>query len=300
MVRGDFVAIESVFTLSKNKNYSFTNYDGSTAINVRTCVGCFCSVMDSAPTCQVSFHAHPVYEMHFVKDGECEFETSGGNKYKLTKNQFIIIPYQRKHRIVYESEIFSKLITEFEVVHLSENKNDFYAMFEHRIFDMKVYDATTEIVNMVEQLIKNSTEKGNEYKSLISSYLYCYIIETARLVVGNSEIKKKVEYDDQRVSDAINYINANITKGISANEVSGKCFISTRQLVRIFQKNLGTTPSEYIRRCKVDYACRLLLETDIQISEIAEQLGFTEVTAFINFFRRYEDITPAKFRKRNR
>ena len=114
------------------------------------------------------------------------------------------------------------------------------------------------------------------------------------------QIRKKSEFDDPRVSEAVRFIKENISKGITSKEVSSRCFISTKQLVRIFQKNLGTTPSEYIRRCKIDYARRLLLETDIQISEIAEQLGFTEVTAFINFFRRYEDITPAKFRKRSR
>ncbi len=294
------MATKSVFILSKNKKYNYKNFDESANISIRNCVAYFRKSAEDGTVHQVAYHAHPIYEMHFVMEGECEFETSSGKKYLISKNQIIIIPYQKRHRITYESDIFSKMITEFEINLNPENESDFYRVFEQKILDVGVYDVTDEIVYIVQELIKNSTEKRNEYKSLVYAYLYAYLTETARLIVGNTEIRRKSEYGDPRVAEAVDYIKANITNNISSGDIAEKCFISTRQLVRIFLKNLGTTPSEYIRKCKVDYARRLLLETDIQISEIAEQLGFAEVTAFINFFRRYEGITPAKFRKKSR
>jgi len=297
---GCIMAVNSVFILSKNKTYSYKNDDSSAEINVRNCIAFIRESPNSDSTHQISYHAHPDYEMHFIMEGECEFETDNGNYYKISKNQFVIIPPQKRHRIINESAVFSKMITEFEIKQDPDKENDFYTVFEKKLRNMEVLNAGDEVVFLVNTLVKNAGQKNHEYKSLISSMIHTYMIEIARKVVGNTKIQRKSEINDPRLQEAINYIKQNILNGITLEDVSANCFISTRQLTRIFKKYLDTTPSEYIRRIKIDCAERLLIETDIQISEIAEQLGFTEVTAFINFFRRYEDITPAKFRKRSR
>lgn len=280
--------------------YNYKTHDEGADISIKKCVGIFRSLPEEGVTRQIAYHAHSVYEMHFVLEGECEFETDNGTRYTLSQNQFIIIPPQKRHRVLNESDIFSKVMTDFEIRLNIENPNDFYRVFEEKMLNVEVYNSTDDLLWLVTNLLKNMREKNHEYRSIISSYLYAYVIESARVAVGKTQIRQKSEFDDPRVSEAVNFIRDNLTKGITTREVSAKCFISTKQLVRLFQKKLGTTPSEYIRRCKIDYARRLLLETDSQVGEIAEQLGFTEVTAFINFFRRYEDITPAKFRRRSR
>lgn len=294
------MAIDSVFFLSRNKKYNYKTHDEGADISIKNCVATMRKSGEDGVTRQIAYHAHSVYEMHYILEGECEFETDNGTKYTLLQNQFIIIPHQKRHRVLNESEIFSKIITDFDIRLTPEKENDFYRVFEEKMLNVEVYTATDELLWLVTSLLKNIREKRHEYRSIISSYLYAYLIESARIAVGTTQIRRKNDFDDPRVSEAVSFIKENITKCITTKEVSSKCFISTKQLVRIFQKELGTTPSEYIRRCKIDYARRLLLETDIQVGEIAEQLGFTEVTAFINFFRRYEDITPAKFRKRSR
>lgn len=294
------MASRAIFILSKNNSYQYNNYDNSAGFDVSICVAIERDGMEGEGTHQVSFHAHSDYEMHLVLEGSCEFDFEGGAGQVVGKNQFIIVPPGKKHRIINESPTFSKLITNFTVRCSTGTDNVFYRVFENEIVNVKTLDANNKILHLAAEMIENATLMQHEYKSLISTYLYAYLIEIARVTVGGCNIIKPIECNDARLSSAIEFIKANVSNHISVKAVSDHCFISAKQLSRIFMSHLGTTPSEYIRRSKIDFACGLLLETDLPIFEIAEQLGFAEVTAFINFFKRYENITPANFRKAGR
>lgn len=68
------MASQTIFILSKNNSYKYTNYDDSVEFDVSICVAYERDGINEDETHQVSFHAHSNYEMHLVLDGECEFQ----------------------------------------------------------------------------------------------------------------------------------------------------------------------------------------------------------------------------------
>jgi transcriptional regulator GlxA family with amidase domain len=65
-------------------------------------------------------------------------------------------------------------------------------------------------------------------------------------------------------------------------------------------KDVGRSPIEEIHRCRIDRICRLLLETNMSIREIALACGF-EIDAHVaRFFSRRMGITPLAYRKKLR
>lgn len=73
--------------------------------------------------------------------------------------------------------------------------------------------------------------------------------------------------------------------------------ISAGHIHRTFRQFLGTTPTAYINRLRLDYAKSLLLTTDRDIAEISLEAGFENLSHFYHLFRREYSAAPAQLRQ---
>ena len=71
-------------------------------------------------------------------------------------------------------------------------------------------------------------------------------------------------------------------------------------LNRLFAKHTGSTIRQYILDVRIGHAKRLLLNTDLPLSTIAESTGFNSNTYFSSYFRQATGISPAQFRKQRK
>ena len=102
---------------------------------------------------------------------------------------------------------------------------------------------------------------------------------------------------DPDIRDAVLFIRHNAGRPISITHVVDAVAISRRHLEQKFQKLLGHTPQDEIRRARVDLAKRLLAQTDMPMPAIAARAGFANATRMGILFRRYVGTTPRKFRR---
>lgn len=79
-------------------------------------------------------------------------------------------------------------------------------------------------------------------------------------------------------------------------ELAELCNISTRQLTRGFRTSRGCSIGDYVERCRIEAAKRLLA-TDESIKSIALAIGFSSQSAFTYAFRRSAGVTPHDFRQ---
>jgi len=96
----------------------------------------------------------------------------------------------------------------------------------------------------------------------------------------------------------INYIHANFSENLSLEKLSEISCISISALERRFKKHLGRTPSQYINEVRLREARRLVIETDIPISQIAFQCGFIDPSYFSKRFCKTYGKPPSKLRKK--
>lgn len=93
------------------------------------------------------------------------------------------------------------------------------------------------------------------------------------------------------------YISDNITKNITLKELSKLVYLSESQVIRIFKRDLGKTPYEYIIDLKLNRAKNLLINTNLMIKQIAFELGFSDEHYFSYLFKEKTGKTPSQFRK---
>jgi AraC-like DNA-binding protein/ligand-binding sensor protein len=95
---------------------------------------------------------------------------------------------------------------------------------------------------------------------------------------------------------AENFIMENFTRKISLKEISGIAGLSPPYFSTIFKEEMGENLSKYLNRLRVEKASRLLLDTDMSLSEIASCCCFEDQSWFSKKFKAFTGISPGKYR----
>jgi AraC-like DNA-binding protein/ligand-binding sensor protein len=95
---------------------------------------------------------------------------------------------------------------------------------------------------------------------------------------------------------AESFIMENYTRKISLKEIAGVAGLSPPYFSTIFKEEMGENLSKYLNRLRVEKASRLLLETDMSLSEIAARCCFEDQSWFSKIFKAFTGISPGKYR----
>lgn len=89
----------------------------------------------------------------------------------------------------------------------------------------------------------------------------------------------------------------NLDKSLALLEVAHAVGLSATHFARRFKRSTGSAPHQYLMRCRVERARRLLAETDNAIAQVALACGFAHQEHLTRVFRRLSGETPARFRR---
>jgi len=84
---------------------------------------------------------------------------------------------------------------------------------------------------------------------------------------------------------------------ITLSSVAGHFHISPSHLSELFKKHLGENFVHFLHELRVRHACRLLLSTDMTVSDIALEAGFGSYNTFSRVFRESQGVTPTEYRQ---
>ena len=102
------------------------------------------------------------------------------------------------------------------------------------------------------------------------------------------------ETKSKAVAESLQYIHSHFPENISVSMLSESVFLSENQFSRVFLRETGLTPYQYIKEYRFDVA-RVLLKSGLSISETAQQCGFMSGSAFSSSFKKRFGFSPLKF-----
>lgn len=152
---------------------------------------------------------------------------------------------------------------------------------------------------------ESSLKTDEFFLKLFESVKDCAITETLKFFINlfsimDTAIKKyeqSIPCIKNQISDVIIYINKNMHKKISLDEISRKTNISKYYLCHSFSSMVGMTVFEYVQFVRISKAKQLLAETDYSVLDIALRVGFDNSAYFSKVFRQNEKMTPSQYRK---
>ncbi|MEQ9811891.1 MAG: AraC family transcriptional regulator [Azospirillaceae bacterium] len=100
--------------------------------------------------------------------------------------------------------------------------------------------------------------------------------------------------------NAVNAMHAAPQESWHETDLQRMSGISATHLRRLFRKHLQSTPRKWLMRERLLLAQRLLLDTDLQVTEIAERCGFCDVYHFSRDFKRASGVSPRRWRAMER
>ena len=154
---------------------------------------------------------------------------------------------------------------------------------------------------MIEAIIREYLNK-----KIYSSEIITQLINTIVIVVArNIALFLPEQIDENSEEKSLNilqYIQSNICypEKIKAKTISQHFGISPNYLGRYFKKQTNETMQQYIFNYKMQMVESRLLHSEMRISEIVEELGFTDESHLNKLFKKYKDCNPTDFRKKYR
>jgi AraC-like DNA-binding protein len=100
----------------------------------------------------------------------------------------------------------------------------------------------------------------------------------------------------QRLAEVDGYIRANFHRRVTLSELTRLAGISVAQLERYCKRVFQLTPRQMIQKVRLEHAHRLL-QTDMPITEVALQCGYTDHSAFTRQFKELTGFTPSQYRQ---
>jgi len=105
-------------------------------------------------------------------------------------------------------------------------------------------------------------------------------------------------HGDEVVKKAQAYIEANLDEKISVEDLSSRFAVGRRNFDRRFIKATGNTPLEYSQRVKVESAKKSFESTRKTINEVMYDVGYSDVKAFREVFRKITGMSPLEYRSK--
>lgn len=147
----------------------------------------------------------------------------------------------------------------------------------------------------LEQLYKTASS-DNQTKNLIcSSVVYAVLIDILRLtsLKQNTSIVNRFN----KITPILSYIENNYANHISLSDIADIAGVTPQYLCAAFKRYTSQTLFEYINMVRIRKSKEyLLLNKDMQIKEIARNVGFGDISYFCATFKKIENMSPTEFR----
>jgi len=150
------------------------------------------------------------------------------------------------------------------------------------------------ILSMYELYCGDATDKQIKLRSLFTLCL----THLSQIFIESISEDGNCNNSLNRVISHINtIINSHPDRNISLNDLKDIACLSKSQLIRSFKKEFFMTPLEYILRQRIKIACKLLVNSTLNIGEIAYISGFTDSNYFSRQFKQRVGMSPREFQK---
>ncbi|MWV43005.1 helix-turn-helix domain-containing protein [Paenibacillus sp. HJL G12] len=263
--------------------------------------------------CIVGPHWHLYIEMLYLLSGKAKVYL-GAECHTLGKGDLILIHSHETHSIYSVDDEVSYIVVKFDPEILYSTSRTFleskyilpFTLADsrgQRVFtEPEIQD--TPIPSLIREIYDEFSSKGFGFelavRTLICRVFLWFLRKTHHQQWGWEVSHSLNDSDYQMLQKVFEYIDYNYMNDINAQTAARLCNMSYSYFSRRFKSIMGKTFTNYLSYIRITEAEKLLLTTDMSMTQIALEVGFSSSSYFIQQFRQYKNISPHQFRKKGK
>ncbi|MBO4519058.1 MAG: helix-turn-helix domain-containing protein [Paludibacteraceae bacterium] len=253
-------------------------------------------------------HCHEVYELNFVENAAGVERTIGDSRETIGNLDLVLITGSKLVHVWEQGTCPEQDIHEI-TIHIDPDT------FHGTLMDKRAFASIRRMleraqrglafpepaIQILREDIINLAQSNDSFASVIRLFNLLYrlsLVENARELSSSSFVNAREENEDERVRQVKEYIAQNYTRDIALQELADIACMAPESFSRFFRNKTGRTPNRYIIDYRLGIAARMLLTTQLAVSEIGFSCGFNTLSHFNRLFRESKGCTPSEFRER--
>ena len=250
-------------------------------------------------------HRHDFFEVLYLSKGS-GFHVIDGNKYDIQPPCVFFMSPGQAHKIEFSNDIegFIFIFTaEFYLINQSNQNRliEFPFFFTIKQENRPLALDSAEDVQFIESLFKKGIKeigKGQSFSIDLLRSVLDLILTSCAVLYKTDENQFSKGRGHIVVKKFFQLVEENYTKNLSVNEYADKLAITPNHLTQTVNQLTGKTSSQIIKSKQLLEIKRLLVHTNLSITEIAHRLNFSDQSYFTKFFKRETGISPVQYRNK--
>ncbi len=158
----------------------------------------------------------------------------------------------------------------------------FSSSFSNKIGEKIIRLAKSKGISRIIQLLQILAElaKTSDYK----------------LLAGEFYINHKNEFKDKRLNEILKFINKNYRDHVELEKVAEIAHLHPAAFCRFFKEKTGKTLTRFVNDIRISYACKLIIDGNLSISQICFESGFNNLSSFNRSFKHNKKLSPTDYR----
>ncbi len=115
-------------------------------------------------------------------------------------------------------------------------------------------------------------------------------------LLENTNLNTSASKEQGTVDRVIKFIRDNYKKDITIKDMARVVHVSPDHLIRVFKKETGFTPYNYLKNYRLLKACDLLSFTNMSVKQISMEIGYKSESSFISQFKSFKSAAPGEYR----
>ena len=223
----------------------------------------------------------------YIKNGDCTIKTKNFHQTAHT-GDFVLLDCYTPHGYG-SSDTWEAIWLHFD----GKLARNYYQEITSRYGSVLSLDTPENFSCIMEKIYNAFRNSEPIIETVFSSYI-TQLLDNFLFV--SFEHQKTFTYTTT-ISNSISFINENFHQPISLEEIAAKANLSLYHFTRIFAKETGFTPHQYLINTRISAAKFMLKTSETSIKDIAFSTGFNSESSFCSTFKKWENITPSEYRK---
>jgi len=163
--------------------------------------------------------------------------------------------------------------------------------------DAKTFEITWQHIDTISQYWKKDVGEG--FRERIVKSLYTALVYMIVEIIFKQKNRTTV-FNDRKEAITMQFlemVEGGFKNNRNLNHYAEQLNLTAKYISNCVRETTGASPTDFIAKTTMDFAREQLMQTPFTISEIAEQLNFSDAYSFGKFFKNHSGYSPGKFRK---